>query len=265
MRGHGQNIAEGGTVKEDLKRIHDVSMRILDETGVKFHHPKVLEILRQNGIRIKGQTAYFTEDQVMNWIQKAPETFTIYARNPKYNMVIGGDHTEYAPGYGAPTIIENDGSRRPGLLKDYVDFTKLIQVSECFNANGGILIQPSDIEPEKSSAVMVYTTLILSDKCVIGIEGLAEQVQVTLDLVDIVLGREEGLTKNPRMLTILNTLSPLQFDHHALDTMLLYAQWGQAVVVTPCVMGGAIRGPLPWPESWPRAIQRHWRGLLWHR
>jgi len=31
--------------EQKLKKIHEASMRILEETGMKFHHPEVLEIL----------------------------------------------------------------------------------------------------------------------------------------------------------------------------------------------------------------------------
>lgn len=71
--------------------IHDAAMEIMREVGVKIHNEKAVEILKQNGIKVEGNIAYFTEEQVMRWVKMAPESFTIYARNPKYNVYMGGD------------------------------------------------------------------------------------------------------------------------------------------------------------------------------
>ncbi|HBW35287.1 MAG TPA: trimethylamine methyltransferase, partial [Desulfosporosinus sp.] len=53
---------------DDLRKIHEASMAVLEQTGMRFHHPKVLEIMRQNRIRIEGQTAFFTRAQVIDWV-----------------------------------------------------------------------------------------------------------------------------------------------------------------------------------------------------
>jgi len=74
----------------------------------------------------------------MERVNKAPPEFTLYARNPKYNIVIGGNHIECAAGYGCSAIIEADGHRRNAILQDYVTFAKLVHQSGHFNINGGI-------------------------------------------------------------------------------------------------------------------------------
>ena len=68
---------------EDLGQIHEASMTFLEQTGMMFHHPKVIEIMKQKGIRVEGKTAFFTREQVMEWVSKAPSQFKMYARNPK--------------------------------------------------------------------------------------------------------------------------------------------------------------------------------------
>lgn len=63
--------------------IHDAAMEIMRDVGVRIHNPKAVEIFRKNGIRVEDNTVYFTEEQVMHWVKMAPESFTLYARNPK--------------------------------------------------------------------------------------------------------------------------------------------------------------------------------------
>ena len=71
------------------QQIHDAAMEILRDVGIRFHNEEAIRILVENGIRVEGNIAYFTEEQVMHWVNMAPSSFTLYARNPKYNMVIG--------------------------------------------------------------------------------------------------------------------------------------------------------------------------------
>lgn len=45
--------------------IHDAAMEIMRDVGVNIHNEKAIEIYRANGIKVEGNTAYFTEEQVM--------------------------------------------------------------------------------------------------------------------------------------------------------------------------------------------------------
>jgi len=73
----------------------------------------------------------------MAWIQKAPGRFTLYARNPKYDVSIGGDTTVFAAGYGETFIVDATGVKRNASLEDYLDFLKLVQQCDLFSINGG--------------------------------------------------------------------------------------------------------------------------------
>lgn len=230
-------------MQEYLRDIHAASMKILQQTGIQLHHPKVLEIVQQNGIKVLDQTAYFTENQIMTWIRKAPSEFTIYARNPKYDMVIGGNHAEYNSTYGSPTVTESDGSRRPALFSDYKNLLKIMYQCDEFNINGGVLVQPSDLESTESYPVMLLATVVHSDKCIMGGPGGANETKAVMDMLGIIFGGKENLYKKPRILTVLNPSSPLQLDRTTLDTMLLYARHGQPMIVAPAVMAGTT-GPV---------------------
>ena len=223
---------------DDLTKIHDASMMILKKTGMRFHHPKIISVLKEKGIKTDGNIAYFKPHQVMEWVAKAPKEFKVFARNYQHNFTIGGDHIEFAPAYGAPFVLENDGTRRNAVIDDFLKFLKLVHQSNRFNVNGGILVEPSDISPEFNAPIMLYHILTHSDKFIIGMEGRTEKVSMAMDLLKIVFGGKKHLIEKPRMLTIINTLSPLQMDELALETMMVYADHGQPMAVTPAAMGG---------------------------
>lgn len=227
----------------DLKNLHDASMQILEKTGIRFHHTGIIELLKNNGIKVSGEIAFFTEDQLMAWIRKAPGSFKVYARNSDYNFTIGNDRVEFAPGYGAPNVIQRNGESRRATLNDYINFLKLVHQSDHFNVNGGILVEPCDLDSSYNYPVMLYNILTHSDKFIFGMEGRAEQVNMTLEMLELVFGGHDELIQKPRVMTIVNTLSPLQIDQHALETVLAYSSHGQPVIITPAAMAG-FTGPV---------------------
>ena len=117
-----------------------------------------------------------------------------------------------------------------------------MQSSEYFDINGGIAVQPSDLPPEKAMAMMVCATMIASDKCILAPNGDKNGTDIMFAMLEALFGPEDLLVK-PRVITLVSTLTPLQIDEAALNTLLTYAQYNQPVMVTPTVMAGTT-GPI---------------------
>ncbi|WP_425058309.1 Glycine betaine methyltransferase [Sporomusa carbonis] len=222
---------------EDVRQIHEASMQILEKTGMKFHHPEIIELLQQKGITVFGQTAFFTREQIAEWVSKAPSVFTLYARNPQYDIVVGGDNVECCPGSGSPAISDSDGSKHPAMMSDYVNFLKLYHQSDIYKMNGGFVVQPADMSGKHGISMMLYATILLSDKGIITGTGPREEVQGVMDMLGIVFGKEE-LIQKPRAITIVNTNTPLQFDKNMLETMMVFVKHSQPVIIAACSMAG---------------------------
>lgn len=218
-------------------------MKILRDVGVRLHHPEVVRHLRDAGVRVQGDVAFFTENQVMDLVAEAPSKFTLKARNPRYDIEIGGDGTCYAPPYGAINIAKGNGTIRPGVLQDYINFAELVHQSPHLHANGGILVQPSDIDPFIAPAIMFYLSARISDKPLIAPSANPDITGMILRMTEILAGGADRLSQATYLITPVNTTSPLQMDRLALDTLLAFARAGQAVMVSPCVMAGTT-GPV---------------------
>ena len=222
---------------KDLREIHEASMAVLEQTGMTFHHPKVIKIMQQNNIRIEGQTAFFTREQVIEWVSKAPNLFKMHARNPNYDFEVGGDHVEVCPGSGSAFVSEVNGKKHDALMSDYVNFIKLYHQADYYNANGGIVVQPTDIG-QSTIPMMLYATMVYSDKVIITGTGTAEEVERLMDMLGIVFGGKKALAEKPRCLTIVNTNTPLQFDTNMLETMMVFNKYKQPVVIAAASMAG---------------------------
>jgi trimethylamine--corrinoid protein Co-methyltransferase len=240
----GQILAvRGWHMQIDLEQIHEASLKILRKTGVKFDHPEILKIIKKHGIQVSEQVAYFTGPQIMEWIQKAPSNFTIFARNPQYDVSVGEDITEFAAGYGATFVVDENGAKRNAHVEDYLNFLKLVHKSDHFSINGGLLVQPSDIASARPFPLLLYLTLLHSDKCLMGGSDGVTETQQTMDLLSICFGDRRHLIEKPRMVSIINSSSPLRFNRDSLDKLLIHARYGQPAMITAAVMGGTT-GPI---------------------
>jgi len=227
-----------GIMQRKIAKIHRTSMAILEKVGIKLHHSAICSILQENGIKVKDRIAFFTEEQVMAWVAKAPGKFTLHARNPQHDALIGGGQPQYAGGYGSSAIIDAAGNRRDATLSDYILFIKLVQQCNGFRLNGGILVQPTQISAAQTHAVMTYATMLFSDKCILGQPGSAKSVETIMGMAAMAFGGRKSLMQKPGVLTLVNTLSPLQIDRNALDTIKIHAEYGQPLIISAGVMSG---------------------------
>lgn len=226
---------------EIVELIHQNTLRILEEIGIAFHDEAALDFLRQNGIRVEGNRAYFTEKQVMDAMDVAVKDFTVYARNPKYNVSMNTEDIFMTPGYGSPSVVETDGTVRTAVFDDFLKLAVIVQESEEFCINGGILAQPSDIQAEISAEAMVYATLCRSDKALFSVCGGREQAENIMKMMRIVFGGD--ITEIPCTFNLISPLSPLGVTKNTLDTMEVCAKNGQPLVIAPGNMAGAT-GPI---------------------
>jgi trimethylamine--corrinoid protein Co-methyltransferase len=219
--------------------IHDAAMEIMAEVGIRVNNVKAIEIFKKNGLRVEGEIVFFTEDEVMRWVDMAPESFTIQARNTKYNMVLGGDHTYPAPAYGCAFIDDWDGNRRPGTIEDFIKCLKLVHMEDVYSINGGIMVQPDDIPSKLASIAMFYATLLHSDKAILLPTGSKKEMELMMEASCELFGGKEAFIEKPKMIALINTVSPLTLDEVMLDCLMALAEHGQAVIVCPAAMLGA--------------------------
>lgn len=154
-----------------VEQIHQASLKILAEIGVEFGSEEVNEIFRANGFRQENGRTYFMEEEINKYLDMSTKEFTIYGRDENYFININTEDVNYCPGYGSPLITNVDGTVREALFDDYIKMANLFHMEKSFKVNGGIIVQPSDIDPEISIPAMIYAAIKRSSKVLFGIQG----------------------------------------------------------------------------------------------
>ena len=50
--------------KDQFDKIHNASLKILKETGIQFHSQDALDMFKEKGAKVDGQTVFITEKMV---------------------------------------------------------------------------------------------------------------------------------------------------------------------------------------------------------
>ena len=229
--------------EENLIRIEAAADRILAETGIEFRDdPAALDLWRRAGAKVDGVLVRFEPGLLRAVLQSAPARFTQHARNPAHSVEIGGRSVVFAPAYGSPFVMDLDKGRRFGTLQDFQNFIKLAQASPWFHHSGGTICEPTDIPVNKRHLDMVYSHIRYSDRCFMGSVTAEDRSEDSIAMARIVFG-EAFTDQNCVILGNVNVNSPLVWDGTMTRSLRAYARAGQAAVIVPFILGGAM-GPV---------------------
>lgn len=229
--------------EDQLEQIHNASLDVLQEIGMDFLHEEAKDLLREAGADVDADSdrVRFDRQLVESVIGKAPAQFTLHARNPAHDLVFGGDHIVYCAAASAPNCADRAGGRRPGNTQDYRNFLKLGQTLNAVHMWGGYTVEPADIHASVRHLVALQDMLTLSDKAIHAYSLGRERIMDGIEMARIARGIDHAtLDREPSLISIINTSSPLRFDTPMLEGVIQLARRNQAVCVTPFTLAGAM-------------------------
>jgi trimethylamine---corrinoid protein Co-methyltransferase len=226
-----------------MTKIHDASMDLLQRSGIVINEDEALEIFKKHGFKVEGKTVFPTESQINEEIAKVPQKITIEARNPEKTVTIGGDDFVFLPGYGAPYVIDMNGQQREATMEDYDTFCKLVHTSKHINMNGWMMVEPGDMAPETAHLDMNLSNMLLCDKPFMGSPVSRQGALEGIEMASILWGGKENIMDRAVTVSLINSLSPLQFAEEMVGSLIELARHGQACVVASLIMAGA-SGPV---------------------
>ncbi|MGB0180889.1 MAG: trimethylamine methyltransferase family protein [Candidatus Puniceispirillales bacterium] len=225
---------------EGAEIIENNAETILEEIGIEFKDdPEALDILREHGADVQGQRVHFPRGLCRQYCQHAPSEFTQYARNPARSVEIGGNKTVFAPVYGPPFIRDLENERRYATIEDFRNMVKLIYMLPGLHHSGGTVCEPVDLPVPKRHLEMLYTHMKYSDKPFMGSVTAASRAQDTVDMAKILFG-DGFLDENNVLVSLINANSPMTWDDTMLGALKVYARHGQAVIISPFILAGAM-------------------------
>jgi trimethylamine--corrinoid protein Co-methyltransferase len=218
---------------EDIKNIHDTTLRTLNEVGYVWTHRESLEVLTGAGCRVKGNRVIFPPDLVEACIKKSGKRATVIGRDGA-TKTLGDGHLYFHNLGGARDVFDaKTGERHIATEQDVIDATRLLDgLENCHTVTP--FFTPRDVPGELMSLFMYRHSIPHTTKPLQG-PGIqyGPEVKYALKMAEVI-------DTPPTMLTLsLSPVSPLTIPDHEAEAVLEMARAGVAFATLPCPIAGA--------------------------
>lgn len=224
--------------QEQVLRIHNESMAILEDVGADFRDPIALKQWKEAGARVEGERVYIDRAEAMELLSTIPEEITLHARTAEKSVTIGKGKSMFVPMTGAPFVRDLEEKRCWGSLKHLNDFHKLAHMSPALHSTAHVICEPMDIPVNHRYMWITYSSMVHSDKTFMGMSTSGERAEDVIEMAKILFGADY-IDSHPVVTANVNGNSPLVWDETMLSALRVYSAHNQPVLCSPFVLGGA--------------------------
>lgn len=233
---------------EQVEWVHQQSLHILSQTGVRVDSPEARQVFSQAGDSVFFQEQrLFLQPELVNWaIQAAPHTIQVYDRQRQPAFRLGEGPARF--GVGVTNLYFQDplDDRVMPFTRELLSRSvRLGEALPSFDLVSTIGIL-SDLPPEVADLYAVLETSANTTKPQVMLVSDEALFSPCLDLLESLVG---DLSSQPFILPYFNPLTPLVINQGTADKTLaavqrglplIYSSYGMAGLSTPITPAGTL-------------------------
>jgi len=225
---------------DEAAAMHETSLRMLEELGMKVLLPEAVEIYRKGGARVEDDMVYIGRDMVEAALATAPKSILGRAGARDRDVLLELGTLVFQPGAGAPHATDLERGRRPGSAQDYREYTQLCHHFDVFQMMSPS-VEPQDVPTHLRHYFTTEVQLTLTDKFPFIFSRGTPQVMDCFEMLRDFRGVTDAeFASEPYCYTIINTNSPRTLDVPMAQGLIDFARNGQMSIVTPFTLMGAM-------------------------
>jgi trimethylamine--corrinoid protein Co-methyltransferase len=212
---------------EQLDRLQEATLRILEEVGVRFPSDRALEILGDHGARVDraSQVVRFPADLVRRALADAPRTFTMAARDPPFDLRLEEGASYFTTdGCGVATIDFDTREERPSRKSDVAEMARIADYLASIGfmwptvsaQDHGATSQLHEIDAAVNNTVKHFQGMVMGS-------GAARRA---VEMATVLAGSREAIRERPPISDLICSIAPLAHDHEGLEAALVFAAAG---------------------------------------
>jgi len=216
---------------EQLDRLQEATLQILEKTGVRFPSEKALAVLADHGVLVDRDTqiARFPRALVMESLKTVPRYFRLGARDPAYDLQLQQGLTYFTTdGCGVETIDFKTRERRPSC-KD--DVAKMARVADHLASISFVwpMVSAQDFGRtaplHEMDAVWNNTVKHAQSETIMG----AVPCRYALEMATVLAGSRDEVRRRPPFSLVVCTIAPLTQDKEGIEGAMVLAEAGVPV------------------------------------
>jgi len=225
--------------KNDMDLIHESSLKVLEETGLKVESKRVLEILSNNGCGVDYDTQIvkFPRSVVKKCLETIPAKVKLLDRDGNTAVILGDGGRYCASGHNAVfTMTDESGERREATQKDVEQFAIVSDYLEDVDVIG-IPYSPQDVTAETALLYAIKIILENSKKPIFYSCESDIINKAAIEMAKVVLDRE-SLRDGSNLISQLSTTSPLYWERGTVEALYVCAKEGIPIDFLPQPIAG---------------------------
>ncbi len=215
---------------EQLDRLKQATLDILETVGVQFQSDKALDILAEHGARVdrRTQVATFSPELVLAAMAKAPRRFALGARDTSCDLAVGDGRTYCTTdGCGVEIVDFATRERRQSTKADLADVTRLQDYLSSIS-----FWWPTVSAGDKGETAQLHELDTGWHNTVKHLQGMVNgerEARYAVEMATVIAGGPEELRRRPVMSDLIGTISPLVVDKDGIEAALVFAAAGVPV------------------------------------
>ena len=248
---------------DQLQELFDGALHVLEYIGPEVHHEEARQILKDAGAWVDGLRVRIPSYLVKQALQKAPRSFTIFARsgNRQHDIRIGPGRAYFGPGPTPPNFTDIDTmERRLYVRKDAEIVAKVCDAlpNIDFVESLGTV---SDVHPDLAATYEFATMFPNTTKPIVAWSYGLEDAEDIHKIAVAEAGGQTAFEQRPNYVHYCEPLSPLVSNEEALDKLIFCARNRVPVIFTPIPIAGGT-GPVTAAGNIIQAAADSWVGLV---
>jgi trimethylamine--corrinoid protein Co-methyltransferase len=219
--------------QEQVEKIHDASLEILEETGLKVRHEPARELFKKHGCSVEDERVKFPRAVVETYRKLVPPSFTFRGRDPKFDKTIPQDSPVIVTASSAPDIIDPvTGVERRAESRDIAQIAHLINELPGYDIFS-ISTLADDAPADQFTISRLYPAI---KYCLKPIRVTTTDMKDTLSMMEMaymVAGGKDAYKGHPFLTHhYCPVVSPLTMDKLSTENVMFFAKEGLPVYPT---------------------------------
>ena len=213
----------------EVKKIHDATLHIIENVGVRFPSKRALEIWEANGASVDREKKIVKAKPhiIEDALKKAPPAYHLAARDPQLDLPLDGNHVFVGTdGCGVEVIDIETSQRRTSKLSDVRDISRIADATEEVGFHW-VPVSAQDM-PAGTRGLHEIKTIWENSSKHVQTESIynAREAKAAIEMAALIVGGKDNLRKRPVLSLMQCTAPPLGHDGGSLDAALLAAEVG---------------------------------------
>lgn len=227
---------------DDVRRIHEASLQVLERVGIEVMPSECREIFRQAGARIDEarNRVFLPCSLVEDALAQARNEVLLCGRDSRHDMLLGGTRVYMGTGGAAVKVLDLEtGQARESTLADVAQVGRLVDALNNIHFYLRCCVA-RDIPTDHLDVNTFYAALSHTTKHVTGNCFTVQSLRDVLEMCQMIAGGKAALRERPVVSFVACwTVSPLRFAPETVEVLTEIVRQEMPVFISSAPQSGA--------------------------